>query len=80
MIGQLVMYHPFVVPVFLLVSGITLAFWGSRLVPFALVLFALIVGVIQGGSFLINFTSNPEVLRFGPYVLAVLLAIAVSFL
>jgi len=80
MIGQLVMYHPFAIPVLLLVSGIMLAFWGGRLVPFALVLFALILGVIQGGSVLINFTDNPDVLRFGPYVLAVLLAIAVSFL
>ena len=79
MIGELVMYHPFAVPAFLALSGIILALWGSRIVPFALVLFALILGVVQGGSVLINFTDNPDVLKFGPYVLAVLLAVAVSF-
>jgi len=80
MIGELVMFHPFAVPAFLTVSGIILALWGSRIVPFALVLFALILGVVQGGSLLVNVTDNPDVLRFGPYVLAVLLAVAVSFI
>ena len=67
-------------------SGISDCFWnytcplGKSIVPFALVLFALILGVVQGGSVLVNVTDNPDVLRFGPYVLAVLLAVAVSFI
>ncbi len=80
MIGELVMYHTFAVPAFMLAAGIALAFFGNRLVPFALVICALILGFLHGGSFLLLFTVNPDVLRFGPVILSVLLAVLVSFL
>lgn len=80
MIGELIMYHTLLVPVFLLTAGIALAFWGSRIVPFALVLSALILGYLKGGSILQNFSANVEILKYGPFVLAILLAVVVSFL
>ncbi|MCK5786029.1 MAG: hypothetical protein KAH54_05680 [Candidatus Sabulitectum sp.] len=61
-------------------SGVALAFFGRRLVPFALVLSALVIGFLHGGSLLLKLTENPGVLRFGPVVLSILLAVLVSFL
>lgn len=80
MIGELIMYHTLAVPLFLLVAGIALTFWGNRIIPFAIILLALILGFLHGGSLLLKFTENPDILRFGPIVLAVVLAIIVSFL
>jgi len=80
MIGELIMYHTLAVPLFLLVVGVALAFWGNRIIPFTIILLALILGFLQGGSILLKFTENPDILRFGPIVLGVVLAIAVSFL
>ncbi len=80
MSGDLVMYHTFAVPAFMFAAGIALSFFGSRLVPFALVICALVLGFLHGGSFLLQFTDNADVIRFGPIILAVLLAVLVSFL
>ncbi|MCK5133404.1 MAG: hypothetical protein KAR40_14780 [Candidatus Sabulitectum sp.] len=80
MIGELIMYHTLAVPVFFLTAGIALAFFGSRIIPFVLVLCALILGFLHGGSVLLLFTDKVEILRYGPVVLAVLFAVAVSFL
>ncbi len=80
MIGELIMYHTLAVPLFLLFAGIAIAFWGNRILPFAIIFIALMIGILQGGSFLLKFTENPDILRFGPILLAVVLAIAVSFL
>lgn len=80
MSGDLVMLHPFGVPVFMLLAGIALAFYGNRIVPFALVVCGLILGFFHGGPLLSQLTDNPEVLKYGPAVLAVLLAVVVSFL
>ena len=74
------MYHTLMVPLFMVATGIALAFFGSRLVPFALVLSALVIGLLHGGSLLARFTDNPDVLRFGPVVLGIVLAVIVSFL
>ena len=80
MIGELVMYHTLAVPLLLLLAGLVLAFFGSRVVPFALVLCALILGFFHGASILQRITDNIEVIKYGPFVLAFLLALLVSFL
>ena len=80
MTGELVMYSPFAVSLLLFLVGIALAFFGNRIIPFALVFCALIAGFFHSGSILQQFTENPDILRFGPPVIAVLLAILVSFL
>lgn len=80
MIGELIMYDPLAVPAFFLAAGIALAFFGSRIVPFALVLSAFIAGIMHGGPFLLQFTDNPDILKFGPAVLGILFAVLVSFL
>ena len=80
MTGELIMYSPFAVSLLFFSVGIALAFFGNRIIPFALVFCALIAGFLQGGAILQQFTDNPDVLRFGPPVIAVLLAFLVSFL
>lgn len=80
MIGELIMFHPLAVPAFFFLAGIALAFFGNRIVPFALVLSALIIGFLQGSTLIVQITDKIEILRYGPIVLAILLAVAVSFL
>ncbi len=80
MIGELVMYDSLAVPLFLLASGAALAFFGSRLVPFAIAICAVILGLVHGGGLLLYFSENADVLRYGPIVVAILFAIIVSFL
>lgn len=74
------MYHTLAVPAFMLAVGVVLTFFGNRVVPVALVLSALVTGFLHSGSLLLQFTENPDILRFGPGVLAVLLAVLVSIL
>ena len=80
MTGELIMYSPFTVSIVLFLVGLVLAFFGNRVIPFALIFCALIAGFLHGGSILQQFTDNPDILRFGPPVIAVLLAVLVSFL
>jgi len=74
------MYHALIIPAVLLAAGLTLCFFGRKVVPFALVLASVITALLYSGSLLSAATDNPVVLRFGPVVIAALLAVLVSFL
>lgn len=74
------MYHTLIVPAVLLAAGLVLCLFGRKIVPFALVLASVITALLYSGSLLSAITDNPDILRFGPVVVAVLLAVLVSFL
>jgi hypothetical protein len=80
MYGELVMYHILIVPACMLVIGVLLSFYGSRLVPLALVICALFLGFLYGGSLLASFSSNSLLLRVGPVALAILFSVLVLLL
>lgn len=80
MLGQLVIYDPFAAPLLMLLSGALLAFFGGRLIPLALGLSTLALGFIHGGPIIASFTDNPQIIQWGPVVLAVILTVIVLFL
>lgn len=80
MLGDLVTYHPLIAPSLMLVCGLLLAFAGRRLVPLALVVSALAAGFLYGGGIISRFTDDPELLRYGPWVLALVFSAAVLVL
>ncbi len=80
MIGYLISYNIIAVSIIFLISGLILAFRGSRFVPFALIIAGLTAGLLYSGGLLVKITANPDIIKFGPMVIAVLLAVLVSFL
>jgi hypothetical protein len=79
MLGELVIYDPFTAPFLMLLFGVVLAFFGSRLVPLALALSALVIGFFHGGSIIASFTDNALIIQWGPVAVAVLLTVIVLF-
>ncbi len=80
MLGELVMYDPLFAPVILFIAGIFLAFRGRRLIPLALVMCSLATGFLYGGGIISSFTDNPDIIRWGPVLAGVILAVLVNLL
>lgn len=80
MLGELVLFHPLLVPIFLVAAGLALAFNGRRLVPLALGLAALGIGYFYGSSALAALGAGPGILKWGPPVIALLFLVIAIFL
>jgi len=80
MLGELVLFHPLLVPIFFTVAGFALAFRGRKLVPLALGLAALVIGYLYGSSALAALGVSPDVLKWGPPVIAVFFLVVAMFL
>jgi len=74
------MYDPLFAPVILFIAGIFLAFRGRRLIPLALVMCSLATGFLYGGGIISSFTDNPDIIRWGPVLAGVILAVLVNLL
>ncbi len=80
MLGELVLCHPLYAPIFMLITGLILAFHGRKTIPLAIGLCAMALGYLYGGLFLASVSSDPVLLRWAPFAIAVLFTVLVLFL
>ncbi len=66
MLGELVLCHPLYAPIFMLITGLILAFHGRKTIPLAIGLCAMALGYLYGGLFLASVSSDPVLLRWAP--------------
>jgi hypothetical protein len=67
-------------PLFLLLAGVALLLWGRRLFWAMVALAGFMVGWMYGGQLAAELTESPQVIRWAPLVLGVVLAVVSGLL